>query len=92
MSQPRGGGAQLRALLKHDLRAHPEIERVWVDYSCMPQGDKTAAQAADFKRMLSQVNLLYLGTSVLILLDLSYLSALLDAVRGVAVDAAGDQG
>ena len=41
----------------------------------MPQGEeKTAVQIADFKRMISQVNLLYLGTSVLILLDLSYVS------------------
>ena len=31
-------------------------------------------QIADFKRMISQVNLLYLGTSVLIPADLSYVS------------------
>ena len=67
-------GTQLAAIKKH-LAEHGEgIERVWVDYSCMPQGEKTPAQIADFKRMLSQVNFLYLGTSVLILLDLSYLS------------------
>ena len=67
-------GTQLAAIKKH-LAEHGEgIERVWVDYSCMPQGEKTPAQFADFKRMLSQVNFLYLGTSVLILLDLSYLS------------------
>ena len=41
---------------------------------CLPQGARTADELADFKRMLKEVNLLYLGTSVLILLDLSYLS------------------
>ena len=60
--------------VKAYLKSNEEIERVWVDYSCMPQGAETPAQLADFKRMISQVNLLYLGTSVLILLDLSYLS------------------
>ena len=50
-------GTQLAAIKKH-LAEHGEgIERVWVDYSCMPQGEKTPAQSADFKRMISQVNL-----------------------------------
>lgn len=41
----------------------------------MPQGkDKTPQQKIDFDRMLSNVNFLYLGTTVLILLDLSYIS------------------
>ena len=66
-------GVQLAAIRKF-LKEHPEIERVWVDYSCMPQGKRTAVQTADLRRMLSQVNLLYLGATVLILLDLSYLS------------------
>ena len=83
-------GAQFTAIRKHLKEKGDEIDFVWVDYSCMPQGEeKTAVQIADFKRMISQVNLLYLGTSVLILLDLSY------AMRfwthpSVALDAAGD--
>jgi hypothetical protein len=40
----------------------------------MPQGERTKAEALRFQRMLSNVNLMYLGTSVLILLELSYLS------------------
>ena len=41
----------------------------------MPQGpDKTAVKKIDFKRMLMNVNLLYLGSSVLILQELSYMS------------------
>ena len=69
-------GAQLAAIQKHLAEPGNEgIKYVWMDYSCMPQGEeKTAAQQADFARMISQVNLLYLGTSVLILLDLSYVS------------------
>ena len=68
-------GAQLTAIQKHLADSGREIKYVWMDYSCMPQGEeKTAVQRADFKRMISQVNLLYLGTSVLILLDLSYVS------------------
>jgi len=66
-------GTQLGAIREH-LAAHPNIKRVWCDYSCMVQGERTAAEHADFKRMLAKINLLYLGTSVLILLDLSYLS------------------
>merc|ERR1719327_1200294 len=68
-------GAQLTAIRKHLKEKGDDIDYVWYDYSCMPQGKKqTPVHIADFKRMISQVNLLYLGTSVLILLDLSYLS------------------
>ena len=68
-------GTQLTAIRKHLKEKGEDIEYIWMDFSCMPQGEeKTAAQIADFRRMISQVNLLYLGTSVLILLDLSYLS------------------
>ena len=45
------------------------------DAWCLPQGkERTEDELADFRRMLKEVNLLYLGTSVLILLDLSYIS------------------
>jgi len=68
-------GAQLTAIRKHLKEKGDDIDYVWYDFSCMPQGEeKTPVQIADFKRMISQVNLLYLGTSVLILLDLSYVS------------------
>ena len=39
-----------------------------------PQGDRTAAETIFFKHMLKNVNLLYLGMNVQILLDLSYMS------------------
>lgn len=40
----------------------------------MPQGERTPAETVRFKRMLHNVNLLYLGCSVLALIDISYLS------------------
>ena len=44
------------------------------DFWCMPQGKRTAAEKLAFDHMLSNINFLYLGCNVLILLDLSYLS------------------
>lgn len=72
-SEPDADGAQLAAVREH-VREHPEIEWVWYDYWDMPQGERTPAELVEFKHMLSNVNLLYLGMSVLILLDLSYMS------------------
>ena len=42
-------------------------------YWCMPQGERSLAESVEFKHMLKHANLLYLGTRVLILLDLSYI-------------------
>lgn len=39
----------------------------------MPQGERSVADDIQFKHMLKHANLLYLGTRVLILLDLSYI-------------------
>jgi len=66
-------GSQLQAVQSH-VRAHPEIEWVWFDFWSMPQGERTAAERIDFKHMLVNINVLYLGMRVLILLDLSYIS------------------
>ena len=69
--------------LQEYLRRHPQIRYVWYDFWCMPQDERTAAdqpdtrtptELVDFKWMLKNVNMLYLGMSVLILLDLSYVS------------------
>jgi len=76
---PDPKGVQLAAIKEH-LAAHPEIKYVWLDWPCMWQGDKegqrdiTVDEKAEFDRMLGEVNLLYLGCQVLVLLDLSYLS------------------
>ena len=50
------------------------MRRAGFDYSSMPQGERNEQEQQDFLRMLRQVNLLYLGCHVLVLLDLSYLS------------------
>ena len=41
---------------------------------CMPQGERTPAEKVEFVHMLQNINVLYLSLSVLILLDLSYIS------------------
>uniref|UniRef100_A0A7S3TBT1 Uncharacterized protein n=1 Tax=Emiliania huxleyi TaxID=2903 RepID=A0A7S3TBT1_EMIHU len=76
---PDPDGEQLKALKGFlNSPAGKKIERVWIDSACMPQdhpkGSRSAEDAAAFKRMLKEVNRLYLGTTVLILLDLSYVS------------------
>ena len=77
--QPDPDGEQLKAIQAF-LRS-PEgqkIKRVWIDAQSMPQdqpkGSRSAEDTAAFKTMLASVNMLYLGTSVLVLLDLSYVS------------------
>jgi hypothetical protein len=48
---------------------------VWYDFWCMSQGERrTPAEKVQFKWMLQNVNLLYLGSRVLCLVDISYLS------------------
>ena len=77
--QPDKSGEQLRKLKEH-LKSHPEIEWVWYDYYCMPQhdtkgsDDRTPAQKAEFKWMLEHMHMLYLGASVLLMVDRSYMS------------------
>ena len=77
---PDPDGEQLRAIKKFlDSSDGAHIELVWIDAHSMPQdqpkGTRTEADTDDFKRMLSQVNMLFLGMTVLILLDLSCMRA-----------------
>jgi hypothetical protein len=44
------------------------------DYSCAPQGERTPQQQELFSLTLANINFLFLGASVLILLDMSYMS------------------
>jgi hypothetical protein len=76
---PDPDGVQLRAIQEFlETPAGQQIEQIWLDAQCMPQdiprGRRSEADTADFKLMLGMVNLLYLGCSVLILLDMSYSS------------------
>ena len=74
---PDKEGVQFKAIQEH-LEANKSIKWVWYDYWCMPQdepkGTRTGEETEEFKKMLKAANLLYLGTYVLILLDLSYTS------------------
>ena len=69
---PDPNGVQL-AELRRFLFDHQHIKYVWYDYLCMYQGkERSAPQLRAFSGMLRNVNMLYLGCSVLILLDRSY--------------------
>ena len=80
---PDPSGVQLVALRDY-LQERPHIKRVWLDFCCIPQkeadgdevpnGGRSEAEQQTFALMLRNVNLLYLGLSVLILADRSYLS------------------
>jgi len=73
-TQPDAKGVQFAAIKEH-LLANAAIEWVWFDFWSMPQGtDKSVVEATEFSVMLPNINLLYLFCSVLILLDLSYMS------------------
>eukprot|EP00966_Prymnesium_polylepis_P165325 3821920-Prymnesium_polylepis.1 len=72
--RPDPDAVQLQTIKKY-LTVNPHIQWVWFDEWCMPQGkNKTAEESASFKEMLTNVNVLYLSTQVLILLDISYTS------------------
>ena len=74
--EPDTQNVQLEALREFLLSPQGQhIEEVWYDYTCMPQGDKrTPEEKAEFTVMLRNINMLYLGATVLILLDMAYLS------------------
>ena len=73
-TEPDVQGDQLAAIQQY-LHDHEEVQFVWYDFWCMPQGKSvTPAERASFEWMLKRINLLYLGARVLILLDLSYQS------------------
>ena len=56
-------------------------------YWSMPQGKRTPAETEQFRWMLQNANVLYLGARVLILLDLSYLSRLCVRQRAACANA-----
>jgi hypothetical protein len=87
---PDETGAQLAALKAH-LMAHPEVQYIWFDYSCMPQRssgcpqdkeDRTPAEKAEFNLMLKAITDMYLTAKVLILLDKMYLTRFWTTMEG----------
>lgn len=66
-------GKQYAAIRDYVLK-NPKVQHIWMDCWCLPQGERTGKDQALFKATLPHINLVYLTTSVLLLLDLSYLS------------------
>ena len=72
--EPDQDGTQFHAIQEY-LRSRPAVKYVWFDFWCMPQGPgRTPSEKVYFKWMLDNINVLYLSVSVLIILDLSYIS------------------
>ena len=87
---PDPDGEQLQAIqdFLRDDPYGKQVKLLWIDAQCMPQDERKTEEKDDakkpdtrspeelksFERMLHSVNMLYLGTRVLILFDLSYLS------------------
>ena len=71
---PDPSGEQMSALRNFLLEERPQARWVFYDYSSLPQGERTAEERHLFKMVLPNINLLYLGASVLVLMDRSYLS------------------
>jgi len=70
---PDPHGEQLRAIQEF-LWKNPQIEHLWIDWCCLPQGDRTPAEAEFFRGCLHHANLLYLRFFVLVVADSAYLS------------------
>eukprot|EP00966_Prymnesium_polylepis_P207951 4817109-Prymnesium_polylepis.1 len=47
-------GTHLAKVREH-LKNNPQIKRLWYDAWCIAQGERSAIDKADFKRMLTQV-------------------------------------
>jgi hypothetical protein len=59
---------KLKKIQDH-LRSRPEIDSIWLDYTCLPQGKKDPSESAFFDYCLYNVNLLYLAGRVLVFVD-----------------------
>ena len=70
--EPDTKGMQLAALKRY--LDDPEVEYVWYDFPCMPQKPRSPEDENAFAEMLSNVNIIFIGMPVLILLDMSYMS------------------
>ena len=70
--EPQYQSAKLKKL-QELLRENPHIEGVWIDYACLPQGEKNAEEKEYFGQSLQSVNYLYLCGTVLIFVDGDYM-------------------
>ena len=60
---------KLRKLQDYLTSERPDIEYIWLDYCCLPQGKKTEQEKEFFNYCLYSVNLLYLQGRVLVFVD-----------------------
>ena len=77
---PDTQGVQLRSVREYLIK-NPGVKWVWYDHWSMPQGQRTAEEQNAFKRMLYHMDLLFMGCSVLALVDISYSSRFWTQVR-----------
>jgi hypothetical protein len=71
--KPDAEGKQFAAMRAY-VRDKPAIKLVWVDFSCAPQKERTPAEEVVFGEILKFVNLLFLGSRVLILCDRTFMT------------------
>ena len=70
--EPGNQSAKLKKLQEY-LKANPDVKGIWMDFPCLPQGEKDDKEKAYFGASLASVNLLYLCANVLIFLDQKYM-------------------
>lgn len=56
------------------LRQHQDIEYVWIDWCCLPQGARNDEEVRKFEAGLFSVNLIYLSCTVLKIVNYQYMS------------------
>ena len=72
VDEPDPKGVQWKSIQAY-LDTHKEVRYVWCDFLCMPQKPRNLAEDVLFNQMLPSVNLLYLGCSVLAIIDQQYI-------------------
>jgi len=71
---PDANGEQL-AVIKEHLRENAQVKYIWFDWSCMPQNvgrKRNHDEELYFRKTLDNVFLLFLGLSVLVVMDQQY--------------------
>ena len=59
-------------IIQDYLRSRPDINAIWLDFTCLPQGTKSTEEASFFDYCLKTVNLLYLAGQVVVFVDGQY--------------------
>lgn len=66
--RPDAGGSKLQQIVDY-LGNHPLVEYIFVDYACVPHVAYTPGDAAERRALLSNWPIIFLGCTVLVLLD-----------------------